>query len=81
MVAGGSKMEQNEQAKQKKREYNRDYGRRTGYAAQTKYQKERSTAVTFRIFSPQEDDIAQWLQQQPNKSGYIKALIRADMAK
>ena len=26
-----------------------------------------------------EQDIIDWLEKQPNKAGYIKALIRADM--
>ena len=72
-------MAQSEQAKQNKRNYNKEYGKKTGYAAQTKYQKERSKQIVFRVFSPQEDDISEWLDEQPNKSGYIKDLIRADM--
>lgn len=30
-------------------------------------------------FYPSERDIYEWLQTQPNKQGYVKALIRADM--
>lgn len=30
-------------------------------------------------FYPSERDIYEWLQAQPNKQGYVKALIRADM--
>ena len=30
-------------------------------------------------FYPSERDIYEWLQGQPNKQGYVKALIRADM--
>jgi hypothetical protein len=32
-------------------------------------------------FSPTENDLWEHLQQQPNKQGYIKSLIRADMNK
>lgn len=30
-------------------------------------------------FYPAERDILEWLNAQPNKQGYVKALIRADM--
>ena len=30
-------------------------------------------------FYPSERDLWEWLRAQPNKQGYIKALIRADM--
>lgn len=30
-------------------------------------------------FAPTESDLYDHIQQQPNKQGYIKALIRADM--
>jgi hypothetical protein len=30
-------------------------------------------------FSPAEEDLWNHIQQQPNKQGYIKSLIRADM--
>ena len=72
-------MAHSEQSKKNKRDYNKEYGKRTGYAAQVKYQKERSKQIIFRVFSPQEDDISEWLDKQPNKSGYIKGLIRSDM--
>lgn len=72
-------MAQSEKAKQNKREYNKEYNKKTGYAAQNKYLRERSKQIIFRLFSPQEDDIADWLDKQPNKSGYIKDLIREDM--
>ena len=30
-------------------------------------------------FYPSERDIYEWLQEQPNKQGYVKTLIRDDM--
>lgn len=72
-------MAQSEKAKQNKQEYNKEYNKKTGYAAQNKYLRERSRQIIFRLFSPQEDDIVDWLDKQPNKSGYIKDLIREDM--
>ena len=46
--------------------------------ANAKYAKAhvRRTGVSF---YPAERDIYEWLQAQPNKQGYIKSLIRADM--
>lgn len=68
-----------EKAKQHKKEYNQEYNKKTNYAAQRKYLAERSKQVAFRVFSPQDDALISWLESQPNKSGYIKDLIRADM--
>lgn len=46
--------------------------------AQAKYNKNnvRQTAIRF---YPSERDMWEWLEKQPNKAGYIKQLIRADM--
>lgn len=46
--------------------------------ANAKYAKAnvKRTGVSF---YPAERDIWEWLSKQPNKQGYIKALIRADM--
>lgn len=30
-------------------------------------------------FGPNDRDVLAWLDAQPNKAGYVKALIRADM--
>ena len=32
-------------------------------------------------FYPSEADLIEWIEKQPNKQGYIKSLIRADMEK
>lgn len=62
-------------------EIQRDYEKRTGYAAQAKYLKERGKSVAMRLISPQDDDIIQHLETVPSKAGYLKRLIREDMAK
>lgn len=46
--------------------------------ASAKYNKERMVQKVVR-FSPNERDLLAHLEKQPNMSGYIKALIRADM--
>lgn len=47
--------------------------------ANAKYAKKVKTQLVK--FYPTETDIWEHLQDQPNKMGYIKALIRADMGK
>lgn len=46
--------------------------------ATAKYRKEKMKSVTI-AFSPNERDLLDYLNTLPNKAGYIKALIRADM--
>lgn len=46
--------------------------------ASAKYDKQNMTQRVVR-FSPREADMLAHLDAQPNKAGYLKALIRADM--
>lgn len=46
--------------------------------ASAKYHKEKLTQRVVR-FSPNEKDILEYLDSMPNRAGYIKELIRADM--
>ena len=48
------------------------------YRASQKYKKEKIKRITV-DFSPKEAELWDHIQQQPNKQGYIKGLIRADM--
>lgn len=43
-----------------------------------KYQKEKVQTRTIKFY-PADSDILEHLDSQPNKAGYIKALIREDM--
>lgn len=70
-----------EEARQRKNKSQREYAKRTGYAGGAKYNKERGKVINFRLFTPQDDDVLAWLDKQPNKAGYLKALIKADMEK
>ena len=63
-----------------KNEIQRDYEKRTGYAAQNKCLKERGKSVALRLIHPQDDDVLEMLESVPSKAGYIKQLIRADIA-
>lgn len=49
--------------------------------SQDKYNKEKTSLINIRFVKSTEVDILEHLERQPNKSGYIKSLIRADMAK
>lgn len=46
--------------------------------AAQKYKREKVKRITVE-FSPAESDLWDQVSGQPNKQGYIKALIRADM--
>ena len=46
--------------------------------ANERYRKANVTQKTIRFY-PTEADILAWAMQQPNFSGYVKGLIRADM--
>lgn len=70
-----------EEARQRKNERQREYAKKTGYAASAKYNKEKGQSVAFRLFHPQDDDVIAQLNSVPSKAGYIKDLIRKDIAK
>ena len=70
-----------EEARERKNARQREYAKKTGYASTAKYHKERGKSVAFRLFHPQDDDVIEKLESVGNKAGYIKTLIRDDIAK
>lgn len=48
---------------------------------QARYDKAKTKMYGVKVVIPTEHDVYEKLEQTPNKSGYIKALIRADIAK
>lgn len=48
---------------------------------QARFEREKCTRVSIKLVNNTDADILAHLAQQPNKQGYIKALIRADMKK
>lgn len=64
-----------------KAEIQRDYEKRSGYASQKKYQQTNTKRIAFDVNLKTDQDIIQRLSEVPNKQGYIKELIRADIAK
>ena len=53
----------------------------TKYAAQQRYDAANTTRVALKLNTKTDADILAWLDAQDSKQGYIKSLIRADMAK
>jgi len=51
------------------------------YAAQKRYAAKYKKQIKFDCFTSTEQDIIDKLESVPNKSGYIKQLIRDDIAK
>lgn len=45
--------------------------------AKAKYRKKVKQAIVS--FYPKDEELYEWLERQPNKSGYIRELIRRDM--
>lgn len=55
--------------------------RESDYRASQKYQREKCRKITVQMNKRLDEDILEWLDSLPNKAGYIKDLIRADMDK
>ena len=47
--------------------------------ATAKWQKLNTKSISIRFMLPGDADVLEWLSKQPNKAGYIKDLVRADM--
>lgn len=48
---------------------------------QARFEKDKCTRVSIKLVNNTDADIIAHLEKQSNKQGYIKALIRADIAK
>ena len=70
-----------EEARERKNQRQREYSKATNYASQKNYNKQHGKNINFRVFTPQDDDIIEFLETVPNKAGYMKDLIRADIAR
>ena len=46
-----------------------------------RFQKQNLKQIAFMLNKSTEADLLSWLESQENRQGYIKSLIRADMAK
>lgn len=51
------------------------------YASQNKYLKNNARRISFTFMKSTESDILEQIDKQANKAGYIKRLIREDIAR
>ena len=70
-----------DEARARKNDSQKKYEKKTSYAAQLKYGREKTRRYTISAMTNTEQDVIQKLDSVENKNGYIKALIRADIAK
>ena len=70
-----------DEARARKNDSQKKYEKKTGYAAQLKYGREKTRRYTISAMTNTEQDVIQKLDSVENKNGYIKARIRADIAK
>ena len=70
-----------EEARLRKNARQREYSKRTGYASQAKYNAENTKRYVIKVMLKTESDIIERLEEEENKSGYIKHLIREDIKK
>ena len=68
-----------EEKRARKNARQKEYDKKTNYASQQRYAKQNVRQFTFRFMMNTERDMIEHLEKQPNKSGYIKALIKKDM--
>lgn len=79
-----SKKNLSSEARQRKKEYNAEYAKRTAGAAQKKWterNKQRKKTKLLALWLPQDGDIIAHLDTVNNFCEYVKNLIREDMAK
>lgn len=56
------------------------YDKEKKYEYDQKYIKEKTKQIGLMLNRELDADIIEWLEKQPNKQGYLKALIRKDIA-
>lgn len=66
---------------EKKLAYQRERNKATGYADQIEYAKNNLKRVAFNLNKNTDADLIAFLESMPNKQGYLKDLVRADMEK
>ncbi|MGN0504384.1 MAG: hypothetical protein ACI4HJ_04980 [Ruminococcus sp.] len=69
------------EARERKNARQREYAKRTGYAASAKYEKDHVKRYVVKLVDNTDQELIDWLEKQDNKAGYIKGLIRDDFLK
>lgn len=68
-----------EETRERRNAWQREYSKITGYAAQRNYQQSKTKKYTLNVMLATEKDIFDKLESVPSKAAYIKSLIRADI--
>lgn len=68
-----------EEARLRKNARQREYAKRTGYSSNYNYAKNNTKTYTFRFVINTDADIIEHLEQQKNRLGYLKKIIREDI--
>ena len=69
-----------EEARQRKNARQREYEKRTGYASNIKAQKRNIRRYVLAVTKSNDSDIIERLDSIGNVNGYLKELIRSDIA-
>ena len=67
--------------KEHRNKIQREYAKRSNYAASNKYNKEKTKQFSIRLVISKDGDILEKLSNQESAAGYIKKLIRQDIEK
>lgn len=70
-----------EEAKERRIEKRKEYNKRTNFASQTKSNAKNTKLYGLRVTIKSDQDIIDKLENVESISGYLKELIRADIAK
>ena len=68
-----------EEKRLRKNARQREYAKRTGYAAAIRSNQKNTKTINLRFTISKESDILDFLATKENVSGYLKSLIRKDM--
>lgn len=68
-----------EEVRQRKNARQREYAKKTNYISGANYNKEHSRNINFRLFTPKDNDIIEYLDTISKKAEYFRELIRADI--
>lgn len=71
-----------EEKRLRKNQRQRDYAKRTGYAANRRYDAahpEKSAVIAFKLQHPKDDDIIERINGVENKAEYLRMLVRRDI--
>lgn len=81
MTITSDSLSSSEVARQKKNARQREYGKRTNYAANTAYLKKNARSISIRLFKNTDAEVLEKLDSVENKTDYIRQLILADIKK